>query len=298
MPLTLRQQWGEVVTTNLRNKLITRNMFNSNYQRDAASGAIMIPIVEDLTARNYNRGNITNNTIGYDSNKWIQCVIDKDVYLKELIDGYEAGALPYDVLKVKLERAGYSFAKAMDLHGLQTLIYGAQGLDKNGNAFTQTDPRYDANSSYGIVKVITAADDVYDIVTDLGGDLSDRGVPEDGRYLAVNGKFKARILQSNKAIRQGQLSQELVLKGVLAEIAGFEVYSSGNVTGTDASGNHIDAIAGHADFATRVEAFATLPEVVNAGGSAYAVGGVFVNGRYVFTHEVTNPKAFGLIVHA
>ena len=128
--------------------------------------------------------------------------------------------------------------------------------------------------------------------------MTDRGVPEDGRYLVVNGTFKAKILASNKAIRQGDLAQEKIDRGVIAEIAGFEVFSTGQVTGNIGSGQSakaLYAVAGHPDFATRVESFIVEPQVINANGSGLAVGGVFVQGRYVYTHECANPKAFGLI---
>lgn len=293
MPLTLQNQYGQVVVAKLRQKLVTRNLFNSNYQRDSNSGAILIPTTPEDSVSDYNKGALSNNAISYDSNAWITCTIDKDKFLNKYLDGYNVASLPYNVLRDNLERLGYALAKSMDDQGIAVIKNAVQGLDKAGNAFTSADPRYDSNSSYGIIKAV-GTDDVYEVIAALGGDMTDRGVPEDGRYLVVSGAFKAKILASNKAIRQGDLSQEKIDKGVIAEIAGFEVYSTGQITGTIGNAT-LYALAGHPDFATRVESFAVEPTVVNADGSGIAVGGVFVQGRYVFTHEVANPKAFGVI---
>ena len=297
MAVTLQTQYGQIVVAKLLQKLVSRNLFNFNYQRDAASGTIMIPTTPEDSVGNYNKTSIGSNTISYESNAWIPCLIDNDKFINKYLDGYEVASLPYNVLADNLERAGYALAKAMDTAAITTLVRAAQGLDKAGNAFTSADPRYDANSSYGIIKSV-GANDVYEVIAALGGDMTDRGVPEDGRYLVVNGTFKAKILASNKAIRQGNLSQEKIDKGVIAEIAGFEVYSTGQVTGNIGSGQSakaLYAVAGHPDYATRVESFVVEPQVINANGSGMAVGGVFVQGRYVFTHECANPKAFGLI---
>lgn len=297
MPLTLQTQYGQVVVAKLRQKLVTRNLFNSNYQRNAASGAIMIPITPEDTLGDYNKASITSNAVGYDANAWITCTIDKDKFLNKYLDGYNVASLPYNVLADNLERAVYALAKAMDDQGITVIKNAVQGLDKAGNAFTSADPRYDSGSTYGIIESVGSTD-VYEVVADLAGKMTDRGVPEDGRYLIVSGTFKAKILASNKAIRQGDLAQEKIDKGVIAEIAGFDVYSTGQINGTIGSGSSakaLYALAGHPDFATRVESFAVEPTVVDAGGSGIAVGGVFVQGRYVFTHEVANPKAFGMI---
>lgn len=293
MSVTLQTQYGNIVLAKLRQKSITQYLFNNNYQRNAATGTLMIPMTSEDTLADYDKANISNNSVSYDTNAWIPCVIDKDKFLNKYLDGYEVASLPYSTLQDNLERLGYATAKAMDEHAIQTLIYAAQGLDKYGVAFTSSDPRYDANSSYGIIESL-GSDDIYDVLTDLAGQMTDAGVPVDGRWFACNGTAQGKILASTKAIRQSDLSQELVQKGVIAQIAGFNVYVSGNVTGTINSANVL-GIAGHSDFCTKVESFAVLPKVTNADGSGNAVGGVFIQGRYVFTHEVGTPQSLGVL---
>lgn len=295
MSLVLQTQYGAIVVAKLLQKLVSRNLFNSNYQRNAASGAIEIPTTPEDSLGDYNKGSITSNSISYDANAWIHCSIDNDKFLSKYLDGYNVASLPYNVLTDNLERLGYALAKAMDTNAITTLVRGIQGLGKDGNAYGATDPRYNKT---GTIKTVAADGDIYDTLVELSGAMTDKGVSEDGRWLVVNGTGYAKIMASNKAIRQGDLSQEKVDGGVVAQIAGFDVYVTGQLTGNDASSHKIYAIAGHPDFCTRVESFAVEPSVIDANGSGIAVGGVFVQGRYVYTHEVCNPEAFGMITAA
>ena len=160
MAVTLQTQYGQIVVAKLLQKLVTRNLFNSNYQRNSASGAIMIPTTPEDSVGNYNKTSLGSNSISYESNAWITCTIDNDKFINKYLDGYEVASLPYNVLNDNLERIGYALAKAMDTAGITTLVRGAQGLDKAGNAFTSADPRYDSNSSYGIIKSV-GSNDVY-----------------------------------------------------------------------------------------------------------------------------------------
>lgn len=295
MPLTLKTDYGRIVVAKLRKELKTRALFNQNYRGNAAAGAVMIPVTPASTLIDYNKGSIGSNTVSYAENSYINCVIDQDKALSKYIDGYQANALPYEVLKDELEKAGYAFALAEDTHAINTLKYAINGKDKGGvNAFGSSDPRYQKTGT--VVSLSTA--DIYEKVVEIYGAMTDKGVSAENRWMLVNGAGYGKVLASNKAIRGGDLSQEILLTGAIAQIGGFNVYQSGNLTGTQ-SVSEVDkdiyAIFGHADFCTRVESFIVEPFVVDGNGDANVVGGSFVKGRFVFTHEVLQPDAFWLL---
>lgn len=293
--LTLKTDFGRIVVAKLRKELKTRALFNQNYRGEAAAGAVMIPVTPASTLIDYNKGSIGSNTVSYAENSYINCVIDQDKALSKYIDGYQANALPYEVLKDELEKAGYAFALAEDTHAINTLKYAINGKDKGGvNAFASTDPRYQKTGT--VVSLSTA--DIYEKVVEIYGAMTDKGVSAENRWMLVNGAGYGKVLASNKAIRGGDLSQEILLTGAIAQIGGFNVYQSGNLTGTQDVSNvdkDIYAIFGHADFCTRVESFVVEPFVVDGNGDANVVGGSFVKGRFVFTHEVLQPDAFWLL---
>ena len=299
MTLTLKTSYGQVVVAKLRKELKTRVLFNENYRGNAAAGAVMIPVTPATSLIDYNKGAIGNNSASYAENAYINCAVDQDKALIKYIDGYQANALPYEVIRDELEKAGYAFALAEDTHAINTLKYAINGKDKGGvNAFGSTDPRYQKSGT--VVSLGNA--DIYEKVAEIFGAQTDKGVATENRWMLVNGAGFGKVLGSNKAIRQSDLSQEIIMRGAMAMIAGYEVYVSGNLTGTqtvgtgnDATDNTIYAIFGHADFCTRVEAFVQEPFVVDGNGDGNVVGGSFVKGRFVFTHEVLQPDAFWLL---
>ena len=294
MAVVLQQTYGERVLANLRKSLKTRFLFNTDYQKNAQTGTLMIPTTPEVTLGNYSKTNLASNTISYDTNGWIPCVIDQDKFLNLYLDGYDIAALPYDVIGDKLDKFGYATGLAMDTHAIATLVNAINGKDKAGNTFVSTDPRYQKAGTI----VSLGSDDAYDKVVDIYGAQTDAGVAPEGRWMIVNGAGNALILKSNHAIRQGQLSQEIVMRGAIATIGGYEVYVSGNLTGnqgTGSSAKKILAIFGHRDYCTRVESFVVQPQVVDANNSGLAVGGIFVQTRIVFTHEVGKPEAFWML---
>ncbi len=294
MAIVLGKQYAEQVLAKMRKTLKSRFLFNTNYQKNARTGEILIPTTPEVTLGDYDKTNLANNAISYDSNAWIPCPVDKDKYLNEYLDGYDIAALPYNVIEDNLDRFGYGAALAIDTHAIETLKYAIDGKGKTGVNYPSGDPRY---QKHGTVVSLGSAD-MYDKIVDIYGAQTDAGVNPEARWMLVNGEGYADVLKSNKAIRQGELSQEIIMRGAIAMIGGFEVYLSGNLTGnhgTGESAKKIKAIFGHSDFCTRVDSFAVLPQVVDANGSGVAVGGIFVQCRYVFTHEVGNPEAFWML---
>ena len=294
MPVVLGQSYADRVLANLRKSLKTRFLFNTDYQKNAQTGALMIPTTPEVTLGNYSKTNLASNTISYDTNGWIPCVIDQDKFLNLYLDGYDIAALPYDVIGDKLDKFGYAAGLAMDTHAIDVLVKAINGLDKAGNAFASTDPRYQKT---GTVVSLGSAD-IYDKVVEIYGAQTDAGVAPEGRWMIVNGEGHSAILKSNHAIVGGNLSQEIVMKGAMALIGGYEVYVSGNLTGNQGTGQNakkILAIFGHRDYCTRVESYVVLPKVTSADDSGFAVGGIFVQTRIVFTHEVGRPEAFWML---
>lgn len=292
--LTGRTEYGKIVVSKLRKELVTGFLFNRNYQGDAQKAAsVMIPTTPEMSVSDYSKTSIGSNTVEYDSNGYINCVIDKDKFINDYIDGYDLNTLPYDEKADALDRAGYALANSDDAHAVATLKYGVAGLDKAGNAYGSGDPRYQKAGQI----VAVASTDIYDDIVDMFAKQTAKGVPTRGRWLLCSAQGYAEILKSNKAIRQSDLSQEMVNRGVVAMIGGYEVYTTGQLTGTAtaagaASATNILCIAGHPNYCTVVEAFKVEPNFFDGNGDSNVVGGVFLKGRLVFTHEVTQPEAF------
>ena len=297
--LTGKTEYGKIVVAKLRQRLVTRALANNNYQGDArVAAAVMIPTTPEFSVGDYSKTSIGSNSVSYDTNGWINAPIDKDKFVNIYIDNYDLNTLPYDEKANALDRAGYALAKADDSDAVDTLKKGVAGNGRDGNAFGSGDPRYQQAG-----QIVAAASDIYDSLVDIYAKQTAAGVPTDGRWLLTTPTGLAKILASNKAIRQSDLSQEIVMKGAVAMIAGYEVYTTGQLTGTATatgagSATNILMIAGHPDYFTAVEAFRVEPNFFDGNGDSNVVGGSFLKGRYVFTHQVADPRAFVELVEA
>ena len=199
-----------------------------------------------------------------------------------------------------MDRAAYALAKAVDSHFITVLQRAINGQDKAGNSYGSSDPRY---NKAGTITAQGQSEDIYDAVVRLYATQTKKGVPTRGRWLFVTPDGLAAILGSNKCIRQSDLSQEIVAKGAIAMIGGYEVYTSGQLTGTATatgagSATNILMIAGHPNYITRMDAFKVEPNWFDGNTDANIVGGVLLKGREVFSHDVTSPDAFVELVAA
>ena len=297
--LTGKTEYGKIVVAKLRQRLVTRSLANANYQGDArVAAAVMIPTTPEFSVGDYSKTSIGSNSVGYDTNGWINAPIGPDKFVNIYIDNYDLNTLPYDEKANALDRAGYALAKADDSDAIDTLKKGVAGNARGGSAYPEGDPRYQQAG-----QIVAAASDIYDSIVDLYAKQTAVGVPTDGRWLLTTPTGLAKILASNKAIRQSDMSQEIVMKGAVAMIGGYEVYTTGQLTGTAtatgaASATNILAIAGHPDYFTAVEAFRVEPNFFDGNGDSNVVGGAFLKGRMVFTHEVVDPRAFVELVES
>lgn len=299
--LTGKTEYGKIVAAKLRQELVTRAMANQNYQGDAkTAAAVNIPVTPEFSVSNYSKTNIASNSVSYDTNGWIPSIIDNDKFINEYLDGYDLNTLPYDEKADAMDRAAYALAKAVDTHFITVLQRAINGQDKAGNTYTSSDPRY---QKAGTITAQGQSEDIYDAVVRLYATQTKKGVPTRGRWLFVTPDGLAAILGSNKCIRQSDLSQEIVAKGAIAMIGGYEVYTSGQLTGTATatgagSATNILMIAGHPNYITRMDAFKVEPNWFDGNTDANIVGGVLLKGREAFSHDVTSPDAFVELVAA
>lgn len=265
MAHTAQERYSTLVDAKLRKTLITKDnvIFNTNYEGDPKAGAVKIPVRStEVGARDYDKAN--GLAVQEGSTTYITVTIDKDKAVNELIDGYDAASVPDGIVAERLDSAGYSLAKTLDIDGIAELETGGTTL-ANTTALTKT----------------TA----YEAIVDARTALSDEGVPTDSRWLIVTPAVYALLLKSSDFIKQADLGQELVATGAIGQIAGFTVYESNNMSAST------EFIAGHPQWAHRVEEWSVPVSVVSLTGSGTYIGASAVQGRKVYAHKVSNPKA-------
>ena len=276
----LQERYSALVDKKLRASLVTKDhvIFNTRYDGDPTAGAVNIPVRDgEVVVQDYNRTEGVDLTNG--DTDYLKVLIDKDKAVNELIDGYEASAVPDNVVADRLDSAGYSTASSIDADALSILgsLHTA--------TYASTDPRNGKKASTSV-----ETDDPFGDVTTAGEMLDMSYVPLEGRYMVCTPNFYKKILNDkDNFIKKGDLSQKIVETGAIGEIGGFAVYKTARLP------QGVQAVFGHPDYATRVDEWSVPVHLQDLSGSGRFIGASAVQGRMVYTHAVTKPQAFHVL---
>jgi hypothetical protein len=271
MAHTLQEKYSKLVDIRARKQLVTKDemIFNTRYEGDATAGAVKIPTRAEVVVGDYNKATGIAPTEG--STTYITVTINKDKAINEVIDGFDAASVPDGIVADRIDSAGYSMANTLDADGIAV-------LEAEGKTIVD---ELDAPDTTALT-VATA----YDYLVDTAASLTKSNVPVSDRFLLVSADLHAVLLKDkDNFIKQGDLSQKLVEEGVVGKIAGFNVFVSNNLAADT------EFIAGHKDFATRVQAWSVPVKVVDLSGSGKYIGASAVQGRKVYAHKVTKAEA-------
>lgn len=260
-----QERWSRLVLAKLRNELVLKDgvVFNNDYEGSPAAGNVKIPVRdEEVVVSDYDKANGIQGTHG--STAYENMPITKDKAVNEIIDGYDAKAVPDDLVADRLDSAAYSMAKQIDTDGGTTLL--AAATVDNETALTK--------------------DNIYEKIVDLRTRMNKANIPNDGkRYLLALPDAMALILKSPEFIAASSLGDEVKQTGAVGKIAGFLVIEWNDTTA------NLQLLAGHPRFATRAMEFAVDIHLQDLNGSGKYIGASAVQGRKVYDHKVLRSVA-------
>ncbi|MFX0547917.1 hypothetical protein ACOAKC_01150 [Hathewaya histolytica] len=266
MAHTQQERYSNLVDAKLRKTLVTKDnlIFNTRYEGDPKSGAVKIPVRDtEVKVKDYDKANGIKGEQG--STTYLTVTIDKDKAVNEIIDGFDAASVPDGIVAERLDSAGYSVALTIDKDAIEV-------LENQGTGSSDTTALTEKTAYKGFVEARTK--------------LSNNGVPNDGgRWAIVSPEIYGLLLLDPNFIKQGNLSQELVQEGVIGKIAGFIVFESNNLS------EDTEFIVGHNLWAHRVAEWEVPVHLQDLNGSGTYIGASAVQGRKVYTHKVSKPKA-------
>lgn len=276
MAHTLQERYSRLVDAKLRSTLVTRDnyIFNTNHEGNPVSGSVKIPVRDtEVELKSYNKA--TGATLSTGTTTYLTMLMSNDEAVNELIDGYDAAALPDDVVAERLSSAGYTLALSMD--------------KKSIKALEETE-----NITVSSTKTVSTTSTAYANVVKARTSLSRLGVPTAGRWLIASPEFIELILQDEKFVRSGDISQELVEAGAVGKIAGFTVFESSNLmyqntTFVSNKTTSTEFICGHPNWCHRVQAWA-VPVSVNRIADGVHIGASAVQGRKVYNVLISKPS--------
>lgn len=267
MPLTLQDRFSRIVDAKLRASLVQRDGFvwNTKYEGDPKAGAVKVPVRDEATVAAYNKA--TGATKSYTAGSFITITINKDYAVNEVLDGYDAAAVPDNIVADRLDSAGYGLGLQMNADATAELIAGGTAI-ANTTALTKTS--------------------VYEAFVDARTALSTAKVPVRGRWALVTPETYALLLKSPEFIKASALGDDVVQSGAVGQIAGFTVYEDATLIGQQKGGNDVEFIVGHPDWCARVDEWQVPVKLQSLDGSGEFIGASAIQGRKIYAHKVTN----------
>ena len=260
----LQERYSTLVLAKMRKENVLKDgiVFNNDYEGNPKSGSVKIPVRdEEVAVSDYDKAN--GITASNSSTSYITLIIDKDKGVNEIIDGYEAAAVPDNLVADRLDSAGYSLAQTIDNDGASVLLAG--GMVYNAASV-------DSSSAY-------------DLIVEVRKELTKANVPQSGRYLLATPDFYALLLKDkDHFVGASALGDSVKQSGALGRIAGFTVYEWNDDTA------NLQFIAGHPKFATRAKEW-SVPVKVEDLKDGKHIGASWVNGRMVYGHKVLRASA-------
>ena len=268
MSVALQDRFSRIVDAVMRDALIQRNgyVWNRKYEGDPKAGVVKVPVRGAATVVSYDKAN--GATKSYASGSFISIAIDKDKAVNEILDGYDADAVPDDIVANRLDAAGFGLAEALNEDGTKTLLDAATVIGQSS---------------------ATTNSNVYARFVDAKTLMSKAKVPAQGRFALVSPDCMALVLKSSEFIAASSLGDEVKESGAVGRIAGFLVFEDTSLP------DNCNVIFGHPDWCCRIDEWAVDVKLQDLAGSGTYIGASAIQGRKVYAHAVTNSKAVYII---
>lgn len=197
-----RETYANEVLAMAKSKVNIYDDFSTDYEIDGATGQINVPTRSaEVTISDYdilNGVELTQSATDY-----VALPIDKNYAINELIDGYEAEAVPDNLRANRIEAAGYSL-----------------GLKKENMAITELVKKGTKSSDKD---ALTEADAYKKIAAEIAN-MKKRNMEVSSMRVVVSADTELLLLTDSKfANTAGTLGAELVREGVIGKINGVAV---------------------------------------------------------------------------
>lgn len=261
----LQERYANTIKKLYRKPTFVREWFNKDYNGNPVAGAVEIPVRDtDVALSDYDV--VDGVSLTTSATTYEKVLIDKTKSMNELIDGFEAEAVPDDLVAQRMESGSYSLAVALEKDAIKSLV---------DNGTTETS------------KTALTKDNAYSSISSSITKLKKLGIMVDRIKVAVSPDTEALLLNDAKfANTSGQLGAELVRNGVIGKINGAEVKMSPFIDDDE----NLEYIVFGQDYATAIDEFAVAPTINNLMDGKH-IGASALQSRTVFKDYVSRKDA-------
>lgn len=261
-----QERYVDTIVKLMRPNLVVRSLFTRDYEGSPKAGAVKVPVRNaDVTVQDYDIVSGANLTTSATTYKDIP--VNKNKVINELIDGYEAAAVPDNLVAQRLESGSYSLAKALEADAITVLT-------TEGN-FTASKTQATAS---------TAATIYADLLKDIAM-IKKLGVKSTEIKVIVDSETEVLLLTDEKFSNTASLvGAELAREGVIGKVNGCNTYTE------DLSKFGAQYIIFAPDWTKAIDEFTIEPRVVDIKDGVH-VGASKLEGRMVYANAVTDKRA-------
>ena len=255
-----RETYANEVLAMAKSEINIYDDFSTDYEIDGATGQINVPTRSaEVTISDYdvlNGVELTQSETDY-----VALPIDQNYAINELIDGYEAEAVPDNLRANRIEAAGYSL-----------------GLKKENMAINQLVTK---GTTSGDTTALTEADAYKKIAAEIAN-MKKRNMKVSSMRVVVSADTELLLLTDDKfANTSGSLGAELVREGVIGKINGVPVKPNYLLP------ENVEFIVYDKRFAQKYEVWSVEPTIKNIEDDKH-IGASHLVGRQVGGLMVTN----------
>lgn len=197
-----RESYATEVLAMAKSKVNVYEDFSTDYEIDGATGAIKVP-TRDATVTISDYDILNGVELTQSATDYVDLPVDKNYAINELIDGYEAEAVPDNIRANRIEAAGYSL-------GLKKENMAIAALVADGTTSSDT-------------TALTEADAYKKIAAEVSN-MKKRNMELSQMRIVVSADTELLLLTDDKfANTSGQLGAELIREGVIGKINGVPV---------------------------------------------------------------------------
>lgn len=256
----LLERYTQTIIPLKRKQHVVRNFFNTDFVGEPRSGSVKFTRRNnEVVVANYDvvaGVNLTTSTTDY-----VPVLVDQNIAVNELIDGYEAAAVPDNVLAQRLDSAAFSLGRTQELFAINVLESGAT----DETATTET-----------------AANDVYEGIVKSIRDIRKIGVDVSTLVVVISDDIHTKLLTDIKYSNTAStIGAELIREGIVSRIAGVNVVVSSNLDDGSTSDEVTEWIVFSTLYAAKAEEW-NVPVTVNDLKDGAHIGASALQGRIVY----------------
>lgn len=259
-----QERYADEVVKLMRPLMRIRNTFSRDYEGKPTAGSVKIPVRNiDVVLKDYDVK--SGIPLSQSATTYKDVLVNNHKAINELIDGYEASAVPDNLTAQRLESGSYVVAKTLEDNAIAALLTGTASTQGESTKAT-----------------------IYENILKDVAILSKLGVDKSRIKVAIAYETEVMLLTDEKfSNTASQIGAELARNGVIGRINGVDVLTQDL---GEKDGAAVEYIVYAIDWCQAIDEWKVEPSIVDLKDGAH-IGASALQGRMVYTNVLTNEQA-------